>query len=84
MDFFVVPTVRFQLHAGYAMIDTPTVSWLRVTTGVRIESSRQAITTGSRFVDAVVVLESTASDIDEPPEPAEPGFGSTASDMEKA
>jgi hypothetical protein len=39
-----------RLHAGYAMVDTPTVSWLRVTAGTRVESSTQAITTGSRFI----------------------------------
>ncbi|HET6337949.1 MAG TPA: TonB-dependent receptor, partial [Polyangiales bacterium] len=38
-----------QLHAGYAMIDTPTVAWLRFTAGARVESSTQSITTGSRY-----------------------------------
>ena len=46
-----------QLHAGYAMLDTPTISWLRVTGGARVEASRQAISTGSKFVQTPVLAD---------------------------
>ena len=55
-----------QLHAGYAMVDTPTLSWLRVTGGARVESSRQAITTGSPFAPNPVFdpeIERTTTDV---------------------
>jgi outer membrane receptor for ferrienterochelin and colicin len=38
-----------QLHAGYAMIDTPTLPDLRLTAGARIESMHQFLDPGTRF-----------------------------------
>lgn len=47
------------LHAGYAMLDTPTVDWLRVTGGARLESFRQSIDVGSPFATAVENMPAT-------------------------
>lgn len=38
-----------ELHAAYAMIDTPTLRWLRLTAGARIESARQSIEVGTPY-----------------------------------